>query len=274
MSIYFPYNGKAQITKFLTVYKSLDVSDSYRTLITNFYTALSTGKRVAIKAEELETTIESDKEVTLQLSDEELSNYSYTLYTVFKKDKDHPNYYQLVYDSDDVKLEGNNITTKIGNNLIKMVDENGQDYLPVTYRKGDGIGTYQMVGIFTDRTRDFTDKKYSQVAKAEFTMDNGKATITAASVTSSDDERLLGVYLDLNKYNFFTFICSRYKLFDANGNMLDTWEASPTKVGYEDEIKNFNFTNTGIMDDGEYYVLFKIFDINNDSHTSKLIKIG
>ena len=275
MSIYFPYNGKMYINKFLNVYNQLDFSDYYRSLIKNFYEILSSGNKMSFSLGEDETIYTDTNEVSIKLTDEEYNNFSRTVYTVFKKDTENPNYYQVIYNSDDIDLsDDGTITTKISNNPIKFTTDGETNYLPIKYTTSDGNGTNRFVGIVENINKDFTDKDNSFVVNLKMVNSNNKPKISSASVKTTDDGLIQGNYIDLKDYNYLTVICSRYKLFDEEGKILNEWEPSEDKLLYRNDIDNFDFDYSEIdYSDGEYYVLFNIYDINNESHYSNLIRI-
>ena len=118
------------------------------------------------------------------------------------------------------------------------------------------------------------DKSRSFVSKISFNNSSGEPKIVSAKVSVSDDERLTGLFLNLEKYRSIDIIFFEYKLLDAAGNVNEEWEGPPTINGVSDNIDKLKFKNAGLDDDGEFYVLFKIFDLNNESHISKLMKVG
>ena len=277
MSIYFPYNGKGKIVKFLSVYKNLDFSDNYRKFINSFYGVQSTADKFSYTFTENETVVDDSKEVSLLLTEDELNTYSHSLYSVFKRDPEHPNYYFLIYNSDGATLTDDGmLKTNIGDNLIKDLDSDGEFFIPLMHRVIGGKDTYYVVAIMYNPSLDYTYNNYSFITYNYFSFerDTGKPFIATAKVNISDDDRTVGTLVDLKKYTDMYINCSEYKLLDENGNVMDEWEASPTYTILAGGIDTFNFQKAKIEDDGEYYVVFRIFDVNNDSHLSKLIKVG
>ncbi len=273
ISIYFPFKGKSAMGRFLNVYKKLDFSENYESFINSFYNTLLNGDRTEFALSKDTFNVNDNKEVTLFLSEEEINNYSYSIYYVFKRDDEHPNYYKYIYCSDDTIVDGNNLTTNIGNNLIKVKDEDGSEYIPLNHSTKGGLNSYAISGILMDELG-FTQKGHSFVSTIKYYFDNNVPKIGSATITSADDERLLGVFLDLDKFNLVQLFFFEYKLLDANGNVVSNWESPPEKRGVEGYINELEFEKASIDDDGEYYVLFKIFDLNNESHFSKLMKVG
>lgn len=276
ISIYFPYNGKGKRQVFLKVYEKLSFSDDYRKFINDFYKAQSSASSLSYDFSKNETkSVDGGKEVSIKLTEDQVKNYSYSLYTVFERDKEHPNYYKLLYNSNDAKLDNDGtLTTSIGNNLITAEGDNNVDmYIPVFHRKSDNIDTYYSTGLFYSNKKDLGDKNYSMSANAEFAFNDGKPFISTAKVTYASDERAIGNLLDLKEYSKVIISCSEYKILDKNGKFTSEWEGSPTIVGVGGNIDDFGFKKAS-LGDGEYYVVFLINDVNNESYYSDLIKVG
>ena len=273
ISIYFPFKGRGAVSRFLQVYKKLDFSDNYEAFINKFYSTMLNGDRDEFALHKDTFSTNSDKEVTLTLSEDEANYYSYSDYYVFKRDKDHPNYYQYIYSSDDAVVDGNNITTNIGNNLIKVKDGDTEEFIPLNHRTKGGMDSFSISAILMDDLA-FTEKGHSFVSYVNFYFPEDKPKIASATIASSDDERLLGVFLDLEKFKTLDIFFFEYKLLDAYGNVVDDWESPPERRGVEVKTDEVEFAKASLDNDGEYYVLFKIYDLNNESHFSKLMKVG
>ena len=278
VSIYFPYNGKSRSkTRFLDVYKKLNFLDDYRSLITSFVSMQTGSKPFAYNFAANETTIEDDgREVTLKLTEDELANYSTANYIVFERSQEHPNYYMPIYKSNDVTLTGDTLKTTIGNNLITMYnDSDGQRHIiPIMYNKSDGVDTFETpFAIIYDKSKSIMDVGFSYNVTAYFKIDGDKANFTSAVVSNDTDERLAGVLLDISQFNSLEIWTPIYKILDDNGNYTTEWESAPELTGYGSTIDTLDL-QTSSLQSGEYYVVFNIVDINNNSYSSNLIKVG
>ena len=69
---------------------------------------------------------------------------------------------------------------------------------------------------------------------------------------------------------------------DENGKLLpsDEWETTGQMTGIElskeanENINDSNFLRYSGLDDGEFYCMFIVFDINNNAHSYDLVKVG
>lgn len=278
MSIYFPYNGKSKAKiKFLNVYKKINVSNNYRKLINDFYNLQNDSTALVLDVEKNETkTQDSGREVSLQLTKDQLKNYSTISYVVFERDKEHPNYYYPIYKSNNAKVDKNGLVkTNIKDNLISITDSDGIEHLvPLYYANVDGIDTWYSGGAFLyDTSKEYGEKGFSYAVNLFYGFKDKKPYISNAKITIDKDERLEGTLLDINKFDSLEMFRFEYKILDDNGNYTDDWGSAPEYKGFSSKLKNMKINNSSLKD-GEYYVVFYIYDVNNQKHNSKLIKVG
>lgn len=276
ISIYFPYNGNAYRRKYLSVYKeSLNFSQNYNTFIKDFYLLQDAATSFSLDLSKNDNVVKNN-EVSLKLTDDQLSHFARAKYTVFQRDKEHSNYYKFIYNSNDVDISTDGvITTKIKNNLITIMTDDGKEqYIPIFHDVSDNIESYTSYGALYDNSQDFMSNYYTLYSYLYYSKNpDGSANITNAKVRSNNDERLIGQIVDLKKYNKASIIFSEYKLFDENGNLLDEFESSPVKNGYEFNLNEDILKFSGLVGE-DFYVLFNIIDSNNESYDSNLIKVG
>lgn len=278
LSIYFPYNGKSKIKiRFLNVYKKLDNFVGYKKFINDFYNLQNGSAALSLKISDSETkTEESGKEVSLQLTKEQMKSFASASYIVFERDKEHPNYYYPIYKSSYAKVDKNGlIKTDIGNNLISVVDEDGDSHIvPLFYTDVDGINNWYSGGVFLyDTSKSFDEKGFSYSVNLYYGYKKGKPYISNAKVVSDTDQRLEGTLLDIKKFDKMEIFTFEYKILDENGKYTADWEGAPEYKGFRIKLKDAKFSSSSLKD-GEYYVAFNIYDINNKRHTSDLIKVG
>ena len=278
VSIYFPFNGKSTTkSRFLSVYKKLSYLDKYRSLITSFVAMQSESKPFAYNLTANETKIEDEgREVTLKLTEDELANYSNAYYIVFERSQEHPNYYMPIYRSNDVELKGDTIKTKIGNNLVTMFNDsdNQRHIIPIMYNKSDGVETYESpFAILYDTSKSITDVGFSYNVNAYFKIDGTKVNFTSAKISIDNDERTTGMLLDISKFDSIELWTPIYKITDDNGNYTMDWESAPELTGFSSKIADLDL-QTSTLQNGEYYVVINIVDVNNNVYPSSLIKVG
>ena len=277
LSVYFPYNGqKAYISLYLRSYKNMASLSNYHNFINNFNNTKSQPASYALSFSKNKTTTDSKNEVSIQLTPEQLENYARAKYAVFERNKEHPNYYRLIYIADDAVLsEDGKLTTQISNNLIKVTDKDKYTgFIPVFHLKNDGVESFYVQANLFDKTKNFGDKGYSFATNAFFKMNPTDAEIVSAVVSFDDDERAEGIMVDIERYNYAEMWCFDYKIHDAKGNYTSDWESAPTIYGFGGSLDELVFTRASIDDKSEFYVVFNIFDVNNQRNESKLIKVG
>ena len=275
LSVYFPYNGKAARIKYLKVYNNLTVPKGYKDFITTFYNTQSNASSFAFDLTKNETKVDSSKEVSLKLSEEEFKNYSRSAYAVFRKDKDHPKYYAMVYSSNDAKLSDDGVlTTNISDNLIVAVGEKENIHIPVFKRIYDGVEEIYTYGFAINPNTDIFDNKYQLSVIYDLGFKNDVPFIAAAKVDSSADERVVGSMLDFKIYTRAQIYRYEYKPVIEKGKFTGELEGAPEYYGISDNVEDFEFKKVTIDDGGEYYVVFYIYDINNNGYNTNFIKVG
>ena len=98
--------------------------------------------------------------------------------------------------------------------------------------------------------------------------------IAAAKVDSSADERVVGSMLDFKIYTRAQIYRYEYKPVIEKGKFTGELEGAPEYYGISDNVEDFEFKKVTIDDGGEYYVVFYIYDINNNGYNTNFIKVG
>lgn len=274
LSIYFPYNGKNSRVKYLNVYKGLDFADNYFSFIRSFYTAQNESKSNAFSFDKNEMVADSNDEITMQLTKDQHDKLSYAKYIVFKRNEEHPNYYQPIYISDDpVVSDDGVISTQIKNNLIYVKDKN--HLLNITHTKNGSYETFTTGAILYDKTLDVFDKAYNRSVDLYFDLKGSDVKPASAKVRYDADERVEGTLLDLDIYNYMETYLFIYKIFDDKGNFTLDFESSPEHTGVGGSLDELNFGKTSLKEvDGEFYVAFVLWDTNGERYNSNLMKVG
>ena len=292
LSIYFPYRGPTMSRALLlSEYQYIPNMDNYYKFITKINKILN-GEKIddsspffghpnILTVNEFDASTNSKKEVTLELTKEQKETYLTSHFALFKKDKAHPNFYQIIYISNDVEYKDGKITTKIGKNLVKVYDDGDEEYLTIRRNKSGGT----INDTFNTILYNSKSSKYGSMDNASIKMINadGKPKFGDVTITSQRDMRFEGIVKDINEYTAIDVLKQRYKILDKNGKTMleENWEKYPTIEGLE--LTNFKTKdiNSEIdlryesMDKNEeYYVLFFVFLSNNQEYQSNLIKVG
>ncbi|MBQ3474994.1 MAG: zinc-ribbon domain-containing protein [Bacilli bacterium] len=278
ISIYFPYNANNKLKKkFMEVYQKLDGLDDYSSFITSFYNTQTNSKSYGFNLKENETkVVDEGREVSLKLSAEEIDKFNTARYVVFERSSEHPNYYMPIYKSGNTELKDGVLKTNIGNNLVSMYNDsdNQRHIIPVMNEDVDGINTiYTPMAVLYDKTKGFGEKGFSYHVNAYLKDVDGDIKLTNAKITVNSDERLTGSLVDVSKFSSIEIWTPIYKILDENGNYTTEWESAPELMGFSSTLDDLDLKRSTLKD-GEYYVVFIISDINNNTYSSNLIKVG
>jgi len=274
LSIYFPYNGKNKRYKYLDVYKKLSFSENYSKFINQFFLVQSGKASNAFSFSKNEMNLSSNKEVSITLTKEQLSKLSYVKYAVFKRNAEHPNYYQIIYSSDDpIIREDGVLTTQIKDNIMYVDDP--KNLITLDHSKNGSFETYRAVSILSNPSLDIFDSEKSKTAYSYFGFEGETPRITAAKVFGDNDERIDGTLLNLDDYSTIRLYFPNYKIFDKKGNFTLDFESAPETHGYEGNLNEIKFNKISIDKiEEELYVVFIIHDTNDEVYTSNVMKVG
>lgn len=278
ISIYFPFNGSKEVKDaHLQLYRLLDFSNNYYTFIYNFNNIQNTpyASNFVLNFNEneiKEEKINDQKEFSMQLTDEQADNFASASYIIFKDVGD--NYFSPIYVSSkdeaiyDEKLK--TIKTSVTNNIITIydTDDNIEKYIIVdALDSTKNIRKYK-AQVFLLRKDEKSLIGVSQdLATIHISLDNNdKPYVT--SILNED-----GVALDINNYYKVDFWNFSYNILDENGNYTPNWESNPVNKGVEIDTKSMEFRKSSLDEENNYYCVFYIKDIKNNTYYSKLIKL-
>ena len=252
VSIYFPYFGSdSAIELHLSVFDSLWNND-YTNFINNFYDIRSgakltirnkTGKNINELTNDL---VVDDSKVMLDLTDDEKEKYIYAKAYLFKKDENDK--YDLMLQSDDVKLEDNRLVLesnnimKINNNLVSYSEDKGE--LSVKFKLSDNNIELDALGIVKD----------GKITK--LLLDSGE--YPTASLVELDDYDTIKV--STIKYDSI-----------KKGSLTDNWNKDLENYYLEVEKDDLNIEFESV-DFKDCYILFELHDEYNDLYYSKVWK--
>ena len=256
----------------------MDSFKDYNTFIAKFNSIKDGSKSYGFNLSQNETKA-SGKEASLKLTDEQQKVYANSIFIIFKKDTELPDYYEIIYSSDDVKKDGNTLSTNIGNNLVKIKDKselNGELYYIPSYRRINGSKKmHEIYGVLYDYEQLGVSSE-SFVMRAAISIIEKNNGLEFDTVTrQSTDQKLNGTLLNINDFELLHFNNTRVKLLDSNKKVITgTWETSPEIKVTEIKTKDIQLVKSELDNEGEYYCLFRIYDINGSSYYSDLIKIN
>ena len=279
VSVYFPYNGKQQIIqRFMNVYNKIDFSKNYQTFISAF--TVAKGQTVSFNYNMTENThfVTVDKEVTLQLTDDQKDNIVRSSYYVFRRedDKDRKQYYQMVYASNNSTIKDGVVSTHFNNKLITISEEgdNSYQYICVVDELNDNKTKKYVGATIVDKDEDVLSSARRVSANLLIEEKDGKLQFGKMELMSRDD-RVQGILYDTSKYEHVEIMRTSPRVLDDKGKVMDNskWTFPKTGYGYEADLDKVKLEYKG-LDDGEFYVLFFLFDYNGNKYMSDLIKVG
>ena len=258
LSIFFPFDGVKKSQDYgLKVYKELAFNDDYYNFIDGFIFKQSQAEALtsmlSLNEGRFTNNIEiKDKILSLLLTNDEKKDILDIKYYVFKKDNSN---YKLIKTGNDTTIDGNNLLIDLSSNYLKVEDE----YINVNYLDNE----YTVNGYLNNdlvNEDSLTDKVTFNISE------NNKIDYTVMDIGENVTGMLL---IDYKNYNYLYFDNNTYvfnKIFDNN------WKNS-----LKENVKIINKDNLDIkfsnLDNGEYYCLLEIKDLNNVVHYTKLERI-
>ena len=205
-----------------------------------------------------------------------MKNFASAQYIIFQKQEDGT--FMPIVNSKDYKLSDSGLlTTNVKNNLLKLKDkDSGEEfYMQATeVTSNDSNRQYVAMGILYSFEGEVSDWEV-EGANFDIRVDkNKKPHIT--KVTKVEKDGLATRVLQLDNFSTVQFTNYRYGILDAKGNYNENWQSQNTKYLIELDVEDITKELiVGSLDDADnYYCIFKIADITNNYHYSKLIKIG
>lgn len=287
ISIYFPFKADSKYkTRFLSIYKSLGYNSEYYNFIASVNNIQSSNSRYNynFNLDNNDVSVnkkKSGREFSIKLTDDQVKNYARASYLIFKKESDE--YYTPIYGGRDAVLDKDNtLKTNITDNLFMVRDseDNTVEYILAFQEKKKGQYTVPAVlQNYGSELKDFDTRSVNLTVQID-KKNNIKLTQIIPTL-DDDDELVQGVTLKLKNYKSIQFSKFQYKVLDSNGNFTLDWKGNPTLHLWEISDKNglseksFKFERGSLDDkDGEYYCVFMITDIKNNTVYSKMVKIS
>lgn len=282
LSIYFPYNS----TYFTSIYKDISSSNSYYDFITDFSKERNTIKTPLFSLNDIKKENQTNEgaDFELELTDEQVENYSSAKAIVFLKNKnkeDRVGMYRPLFNTKDIKLNGNKLQTKIRGKSLRAVDnstsEGGWLTLIETYHEDD-VYRYQTFGILENINGKFAVESVELSIEISNKNPNGKIINAKIRDKSNTDKgKILPNVVSKNylDYDYIAFASSSYDLeFNEDGTYKDLGKSDGIIEGYEFKTKELKFIKENFENDNEYYAVFVITDVAGNTYNSKLIKIN
>ncbi|MGM9881742.1 MAG: clostripain-related cysteine peptidase [Bacilli bacterium] len=279
ISIYFPYNGSSSVQNmFLKMYDNISDIDNYNNFISEFSSLRTTNssKRLSFKDNESTVNIEdTEADFELELTEEQVQNYARAQYLVFRDNKDGT--YLPIYKGTEVTLEDNKLKAKIKDRELKIRSKSdGLENILTLFEEevGDTYIKYSTIVTLENlSSSNFADWKM-ETATISLLLDKKTNKVNISGILLSATDDLPGrTMVDLNDYTQVIFASSSYNIANADGTYNENWESNGIIEGIEVDVGDFEFDLQDYNDDYDYYSVFRIFDVNNNSYYSKLVKM-
>lgn len=305
LSIYFPFKGsKDEKTYILNNYYNYSSLDGYKKFIQSF-NAIQTGGVKSFSLEGNTTTIKENNnksDFELVLTDEQKAKFAGANYIVFKDNKDGT--YRPLYNGNVAKLDGNSVKISLKNKLVKAYDstnpsksvivnviENDEDDKYITYEVRPILEYLPSIDNtktdVKDQIDDFVNGWKWYHCKMSLVYDKSKKKMSIGGVAikpenlynkqaneKTEDFSEYNVMVDLKDYTHVGFGGVSYKITDENNDYTDNWTNNQSWNGYEIPTSNIAFEYEDFSATDDYYAVFQVWDIYNNSYISKLVKIG
>ena len=118
----------------------------------------------------------------------------------------------------------------------------------------------------------FDFKLYS--ARTYILLNKDKPFIDKHIYSRKNDAGVQEVSLDEEDFTSVDYLIPTYKIVDENGNYTNNWESSDSIYYISVEPGKYDLKYSNLDSKGEYYCLFKIFDVKKQVHYSNLVKIN
>ncbi len=277
VSIYFPYEGKTNITSFISTYRTFNFADEYTEFIANFSSKLTGNRLNNWRLNDNVPTVTTDDTVSVEVPSDVASNYSSASYIIFEKTND--NYYVPRFKGSDVSVSGNTFSTTITKKGLVAYDSEETIYLTaVESEKGKNYVKYLIPVTLQNWGERISDNFEVAAAYIEFVVndENPKGYISSVIPIISEEESLAPkLNYELKDWKLVQLWNFSYKIFDDNLNYTSDWESSGTMTGVEFKTEDgFELEFRDLEPGKEYYVLFNIKDSQGNQYTTNVVRVN
>ena len=286
VSIYHPYDNPWEMKTWIAEFKRIGFATEYANYISNFGVMLSNPSSSSWKSfsKTMGNAINkgSDKELSIQLTEEQAKNYASSSYYILRKIKDDE--YMFIFAGFDTELNSSGmLSASYNNKAVFAVNDktNSVSNSPITMyqvRDGSGEQKYCASAIFWLFADDIVDWRTDPV-EWQIKIENGTPEplgaylIEDTSGTGVPQKQLLN-YKDYSSIEFS--FSTRTPKTDSDGNLLPyfEWESTGNFYGNEyDVAEGFHFECREIDNKEDYYVMFVVKDVQGNSYASEMFTL-
>lgn len=277
VSIYFPYENKADIVSNLKIYKEFNFAYSYYNFISSFASRLTGKKESNWDITKSKIELLEDRKISLTLPKDVVDNYSSADYIIFEKNSD--GYFTPLFKGSDVVLNGNVLSTTVTNKSIKVTSKNGESMYLTAIEALDGKDYVKYNIPITLSKMNIDTLEFDIIgAYIEFIVDSEHKDGYVSQVYPMDvneNDTYSKIDIDINNWDVINFLNYKYKILDKNGKFSSLWTDSEEVLNMElltnDEYK-IEFKDLDISHD--YYCIFRVKDNKGNTYSSNIVEIN
>lgn len=279
ISIYFPYNGSNQTQLyFLNMYDEISTINNYNKFIKDFNSIKSTNSTKKLSFRDNSVKVDSgdtESDFELELTDEQVENFARAQYLVFRSNEDGT--YLPVYKGTEVELKDKKLSAKIKDRQLKIRSKSdGLENIITLFEDevSDSYIKYSTIVTLENLSSDNFSEWKMETATISLLLDKKTNKVGISGILLSAQENLPGrTMVDINDYTNIIFASSSYNIANEDGSYNENWDSNGIIEGIEVDVGDFEFDLQDYNDDYDYYCVFRIFDVNNNSYYSKLVKM-
>ena len=198
------------------------------------------------------------------------------LVQVFRDNKD--GYYLPVYRGKEVDFVNNKISAKIKDRQLRIGDESYQRIITLIEEEPtDTYIKYSTYGVLQYMSSKEISKWKNDSVKISIVLDKKTSKIQITDALLIGEGNLPGkISVDIKNYENLVLGSSSYKIFGDNNEFDENWSDTSNGVfeGIDiDLTKNYKIELENYDDGYDYYCIFKIYDVNNNSYYSPIVKM-
>lgn len=274
ISIYFPFKALREVQAMhMNLYPKISFSPSYYSFIKTFYDIKNNNyskKGINLPGSVMDfasSTIDKvDKELSMELNEEQGEDYSYANYLIFEKVED--NSFIPVYLGTDVKYENNKLTANMIDKLVYIKDNNSNEEFGLFVKENRNNNKF---GYSSNALLINSDNEIKSIINI---VEDNNGDLRIGNAIKEDDGKPSMVVLKLDNYDTIRFLNNKYSVYKEDGSFDYNFEDSNTESNYEIGTSNYELELKDLDSSKEYYFMFKIFDVANNYSYTPLVKIN
>ena len=275
LSIYFPFKASRDIQNLhMNLYPKISFSPSYYSFIKSFYDIKNNNyskKGINLPGSVMDFATskidKDDKELSMELNEEQSKDYSYANYLIFEKLED--NLFIPIYLGKDVEYENNKLSASMIDKLLYIKDNNSNEEYNLFVKENDKINNklvYSSSALLING-----ENSIKSIIKI---VEDNNGDIRIGNAIKEEEGKPSMAVLKLDSYDTIRFLNNKYALYKEDGTFNYNWEDTGSESNYEIGLSNYELGFKDIDTSKEYYFMFKIYDVASNYSYTPLVKIN